>query len=174
MLNRMSYTGLSTVVVTGLLGLSMLACKQKASEISTSDLVNNPASAQGDLEGKSAQLRFVDSTYHFGKVVDGDVVKHNFKFVNAGDAPLVIASAKASCGCTVPDWPREPIAPGDSGVIKAEFNSQGRVGMVSKTITVSSNSNPGMKVLVLEGQVIPKVAGAVAPSDNKNSEIVKH
>nr|HNH67158.1 DUF1573 domain-containing protein [Bacteroidia bacterium] len=68
-------------------------------------------------------------------ITEGEIVSYNFKFKNSGKAPLIITQASASCGCTVPEYSKDPIAPGQEGFIKVTFNSEGKHGMTSKTIT---------------------------------------
>jgi hypothetical protein len=102
----------------------------------------------------SAQI--IDTTYHFGKVKEGDVVEFSYRFKNTGTKPLVIEQAAASCGCTVPEKPEHPIAPGEMGYIKVKFNSQGRPGEAQKTISVTSNARPDFPILYLKGTVIGK------------------
>ena len=104
----------------------------------------------------STSVAMIDSVYTFGKVTDGEKVEFNFRFRNTGKNPLIVTSAKASCGCTIPETPDEPIAPGEIGHIKAVFNSKGRVGEVHKEITVTSNAFPPFPQLKLEGEVVAK------------------
>lgn len=99
-------------------------------------------------------VQMIDSAYNFGNVTDGDKVEYNYRFRNTGTKPLIIASAVASCGCTVPEKPEEPIKPGETGFLKVVFNSKGRVGEVHKTITVTSNAYPKFPELQLTGQVV--------------------
>jgi hypothetical protein len=99
-------------------------------------------------------VQLIDSAYNFGNVTDGDKVEYSYRFRNTGNKPLVIASAVASCGCTVPEKPEEPVKPGEVGFLKVVFNSKGRVGEVHKTITVTSNAYPKFPELKLTGQVV--------------------
>jgi hypothetical protein len=96
----------------------------------------------------------IDSVYNFGTVSDGEKVEYSYRFRNTGKNPLIISSAVASCGCTVPEKPEEPIKPGETGFLKVVFNSKGRVGEVHKEITVTSNAFPKFPVLQLTGQVV--------------------
>ncbi len=100
-----------------------------------------PANAQQKVAGP--QIQFEEMKYDFGSVKQGDVVEHVFKFKNAGTAPLVISNIGTTCGCTVPDWTKEPIMPGKSGTVTAKFNSTGKMGMQNKVLTVESNSTSG-------------------------------
>ena len=95
----------------------------------------------------------IDSVYDFGKVTDGEKVEFSFRFKNTGKNPLIVSNAVASCGCTVPEKPEEPIKPGETGFIKVMFNTQGRVGPAHKTVTITSNANPAFPLLELKGDV---------------------
>ena len=99
-------------------------------------------------------VKLIDSVYNFGNVTDGDKVEYNYRFRNTGAKPLIIISAVASCGCTVPEKPEKPVKPGEVGFLKVVFNSKGRVGEVHKTITVTSNAYPKFPELKLTGQVV--------------------
>jgi uncharacterized protein DUF1573 len=101
-------------------------------------------------------VQMIDSVYDFGKVTDGEKVIYNYRFKNTGSKPLIISSASASCGCTVPEKPEEPIKPGETGFLKVVFNSEGRVGPTHKTVTVISNAYPSFPVLLLTGEVVSK------------------
>lgn len=102
----------------------------------------------------STTVQLIDSAYNFGNVTDGDKVEYSYRFRNTGKNPLIVSSAVASCGCTVPEKPEEPIKPGETGFLKVVFNSKGRVGEVHKTITVTSNAYPKFPELELTGQVV--------------------
>ncbi len=101
-------------------------------------------------------VQIIDSSFDFGKVTDGEVVEFSYRFKNVGNQPLVISNASASCGCTVPEKPEAPIKPGETGFIKVKFNSEGRVGVAHKTVTVQSNANPAFPELLLKGEVLAK------------------
>ena len=100
-------------------------------------------------------VQIIDSVYNFGTVTDGEKVAYNYRFRNTGKKPLIIASAVASCGCTVPEKPEEPIKPGETGFLRVVFNSEGRDGDVHKEITVTSNAYPKFPQLQLTGHVNP-------------------
>ena len=99
-------------------------------------------------------VQMIDSVYNFGKVTDGENVVYSFRFRNTGKRPLIVSSATASCGCTVPEKPEEPVKPGETGFLKVVFNSKGRVGQVHKEVTVISNAYPQFPVLQLIGEVV--------------------
>ncbi|MDB4160875.1 DUF1573 domain-containing protein [Bacteroidia bacterium] len=96
------------------------------------------------------KMSFSQSQWDFGTITEGERVEHTFKFVNDGKSDLVISSATASCGCTIPNWPKEPIAPGEKGEIKVEFNSAGKSDMVNKDITILANTNPVKTILQIK------------------------
>ncbi len=98
-------------------------------------------------------MKFEEAQFDFGSIKEGEVVKHTFSFTNTGKSPLTIQHAQASCGCTVPVWPKEPIAPGQKGDIKVEFNSAGKAGPQTKTITIQANTQPSETVIQLVGTV---------------------
>lgn len=97
-----------------------------------------------------AEMTFDNQIHDFGKIFQGDKVTHDFKFTNTSTADLVITDARGSCGCTVPKYPKEPIKPGKSGVIKVSFNSAGKLGETSKTVTIMCNVKEGSKVLYIK------------------------
>ncbi|MGV6861578.1 MAG: DUF1573 domain-containing protein [Putridiphycobacter sp.] len=102
-------------------------------------------------------IEFEEMGYDFGTVTDGDLVNKTFKFTNTGDKELVLISVKGSCGCTVPDeWPKQPIAPGQTGEIKVTFNSANRVGNVQKSVRVEANTEPTVTTLTITGKVLEK------------------
>ncbi|GAA5220631.1 DUF1573 domain-containing protein [Membranihabitans marinus] len=106
--------------------------------------------------GPTTTVEFESKRYDFGDVVSGDKVKNVFKFTNTGSEPLIISDVKASCGCTAPSWPKEPIAPGESSEIEAIFDTAGKSGAQTKSITVTANTDPSSIVLILEGLVEKK------------------
>lgn len=101
-------------------------------------------------------MSFEETEYDFGTVVEGEKVRHVYKFTNTGEEPLVISDAKGSCGCTVPEWPREPIAPGKSGQVTVEFNSRNKRGDKNQKVTITANTNPPQTFIYLKGTVQPK------------------
>ena len=113
-----------------------------------------PASSAAAVDNKNAaDFKFDVEEYNFGSIKQGDKVTYDFNFVNTGKDPLIITEAHGSCGCTVPSYPKEPIAKSAKGTIHVEFNSTGKMGMQDKTITMTSNAKSGQKVLHLKGNV---------------------
>ena len=108
------------------------------------DQVDSPTNPKMDFEA---------TEWDFGEIDQGDAVEYAFKFKNSGTDPLIITNAKGSCGCTVPEWPREPVAPGETGVIDVKFNSKGKKGKQNKRVTLTTNMVPSQQVLIVKGQV---------------------
>ena len=105
-------------------------------------------------EGPLPSFGFEQVDHDFGTINDGDIVEKIFKFTNTGDAPLIISNATATCGCTVPKWPKEPIAVGESGEIQVRFNSRNKVGIQNKTITITANTFPSVNKLRIKANVL--------------------
>jgi len=141
--------------------ITLLAACQSADKNPKAPLADpqKTANEQLALAGDSTNwttVQWLDSVQDFGKVTDGEKVVITFHFRNTGSKPLVIANVQASCGCTVPSKPDEPIAPGKEGKITAEFNSAGRVGKASKFLNVTCNTKENVTNLLFEGEVLPK------------------
>mgnify|MGYP002628045652 CR=1 len=100
-----------------------------------------------------AEISFVTEKYNFGEIEEGPKVTHDFKFINTGEAPLLLTNVKASCGCTTPSWPKEPILPGEEGIILVTYNTAKRPGSFNKSITITSNSATPTKVIYINGEV---------------------
>jgi plastocyanin len=98
-------------------------------------------------------MKFEKETHDFGKIKQGDIVNYEFKFTNTGKSPLIITGAQASCGCTTPEWPKQPIKPGENGSIKVTFNSKGKMGLQDKQILVTANTSPAQNIVHLIGEV---------------------
>ena len=86
------------------------------------------------------KISFSESAFDFGDIVVGDKVEYIFEFENIGNEPLILSDVRTTCGCTAPEWPREPVAPGETASLKVVFNSAGKSGIQNKVITVMSNA----------------------------------
>ncbi len=149
----------SLVLVIALVGLS---CKDKASNKIVADNVDN-ASTRDAAQKNLPVMSFEASEHDFGTIVQGTPQETVFKFTNTGKAPLIITDAKSSCGCTVPQYPKNtPIAPGDSGELLVKFNGSGQ-NQVTKTITVTANTEKGSEILRIKAFVNPKDAVPAGP-----------
>ena len=121
----------------------------------STDLVKNSKTAElGEGKEGIPAFTFEKEEHDFGILIDGEKVTYSFRFTNSGDSPLIISNAKGSCGCTVPNYPKEPIPPGSSASIDVTFDSKGRVGKQSKAVTITANTNPNRKVIRINSEVI--------------------
>lgn len=105
-------------------------------------------------------MTFEESTYDFGTISQGERVKHTYFFKNTGKSPLIIHSAQGSCGCTIPEWPKEPVQPGEEGKIEVSFNSEYKSGHQEKMVTILANTKPTKTFIKITGDV-------VVPEDKK-------
>jgi len=128
--------------------------------------VNDPAKPANagnvDPDLPKTTVEFQESTLDLGFLKQGEKGKGTFKFTNTGNEPLIISSAKGSCGCTVPKWPKEPIAPGESAEIDIEFNSKGKKGKQTKTVTIQANTDPNPTRLTVKADVEAPAEGEAA------------
>lgn len=129
-----------------------------ATEVATdaTATASSAAVATAAPSGPTTEMAFEEDVFDFGTVTEGEKVKHTYEFKNTGDEPLILSNAVGSCGCTVPKWPREPIAPGSTGEIVVEFNSQGKQGQRDQKVTLTANTVPAQTVLSLQGTVDAK------------------
>lgn len=99
-------------------------------------------------------MKFELESHDFGKISQGEKVSFAFKFRNVGGSDLIISEAHGSCGCTVPDYPRKPVAPGQDEVVNVVFNSEGKHGAQEKTVTLTTNCTPNTKVITIKADVL--------------------
>jgi hypothetical protein len=128
--------------------VAALALPAAAQQLASAKTVSVPSFA-----ADNAVFAWAATTFDFGKVKQSVPVTHQFTFKNTGNIPLVISSVKASCGCTVADYTKEPIAPGGEGYVKATYNAA-NVGPFTKTVTVNANTAEGTVILTFKGEVI--------------------
>lgn len=102
------------------------------------------------------QLKFDKMVHDFGDVAQKGTIYHTFEVTNVGTAPVVISNAQATCGCTTPEWSRQPIMPGQKSTIKVGYDAQNRPGVIDKNITIYSNAENARVVLKIKGKVIPR------------------
>lgn len=140
------------VWLAAVVALTMVACNDAADRIESSQ----PEAAGEEMMESLPIIAFESNFHDFGEITEGVVAEHVFTFKNEGEGPLIISNAQGSCGCTVPVWPRQPIAPGETGEIKVSFNSSGRAGKQDKRVTLTTNAVPQTKVLNITSQVIAK------------------
>ena len=137
-----------------------VACNHEEKQVSeakiSTDLINVPATASGIAaeKGSAPVMTFTEEKYDFGKITQGEKVSHSFVFRNTGGSDIVISSAQGSCGCTVPTFPKEPIKAGQEAKVDVVFDSDGKSGLVEKTITLVTNCNPSSKMLTINSTII--------------------
>ncbi|MGN8069610.1 DUF1573 domain-containing protein [Mucilaginibacter sp. SG564] len=141
-------------------GVLLSACNQTpangaASSTADSSATKTPAATTANA-ATAPVMKFEKESHDFGKIKQGDKVSYDFKFTNDGKSPLIITDAVASCGCTTPEWPKTPVKPGESGLIKVVFNSAGKTGLQDKQITITANTVPAQTMVHLIGEVLTK------------------
>jgi hypothetical protein len=142
------------VCLLAVVAISFTSCKENAADKVKAENVE-AASERDAQEVVYPTLDFDKKTHDFGTIDEGDVVEHTFTFTNNGKAPLVITAARGSCGCTVPTWTKEPVAPGESGEMLVKFNSRGKRNQQNKTVTVTANTESGKETLQIKTFVTP-------------------
>lgn len=144
------YLSRTFILISCLFCASFLMAQEKT-EVTTPEIIT--------------EISFDGPIFNYGTIESGEIVQTVFEFENTGTEPLIITNAKGSCGCTVPEWPREPIAPGESGQLVVRFNSKNKIGMQSKRVTITANTDPAHSYLTVKGEVLK--------SENETKEIVK-
>jgi len=138
--------------------LAVTGCKKQASPVSGQVRMPEPhvfGTPEPQLkrippaDGKYPAMDFKVREFDFGTINQGDVVSHTFDFTNNGQADLLIASGHGSCGCTVPEFPKDPVKPGEKGQVKVTFNSAHKTGVQVKTVTLDTNTKDGNEILVI-------------------------
>lgn len=121
-----------------------------------SSIIRSPITADGIKDSINvAKMEFEELAYDFGEVNEGDIVEHTFQFTNTGKIPLVINDAHSTCGCTVPKWPKNPIAPGEKGNIHVEFNTKSKPNQQEKPVIINANTYPSVTNVYIKGFVKP-------------------
>ena len=146
------------VIVLSILSLSLMtiSCDENAAKKIKSENLELAKERDNEIKVGGAKIKFEKTEHDFGTINEGDIVDTVFSFKNSGKSELIITSAKGSCGCTVPEWPKEPIMPGEEGLIRVKFNSDKKPNLQQKTITLVTNTEQGKEILKIKAQVIPK------------------
>ena len=148
----------------GLFALSLVvlatACKQESAADKITDADMKAIQEQNAIAGKLAKVELDKEVHDFGTISEGDRVETEFIVKNIGDSDLMIYEAKGSCGCTVPEPPKEPIKPGDSAPIKVSFDSKGKPGAQEKTVTLKTNTANGHEMFKIKANVTPAAPAA--------------
>lgn len=154
----------SILVVAVMALFAFTSCKKNAAE-SVSETNVTAAADRDSKAGEFPVMTFDEKQFDFGAITQGTPVEHIFKFTNTGKSNLVIVDAKSSCGCTVPTFTNEPVAPGGTGELLVKFNGSGK-NQVSKTVTITANTEAGKETLLIKAFVNPK-DGAATPGVSK-------
>ena len=143
------------IIFISVILLGLVACKEKAVVKVKTANVKIAKERDTKISLGSAEIEFDKTTYNFGTITSGEVIEGAFTIYNKGAVDLVITSAKSSCGCTVPEWPKEPIKPGDTAQLKFKFNSRGRSGKQYKAIRLKTNTKKMTEIIKVAGMVKP-------------------
>ena len=147
----------TNILIITILIFTFLGCNNNTEKGNTlpPDIVNNPKSADGKVDKDGVpKISFKEMEHNFGRVIEGEKITYAFKFTNTGNGNLVITNVSSSCGCTVPQFTKDPVKPGEQGNIKVTFDSKNRMGFQNKTVTVVSNTQPNTTILRVRAQVI--------------------
>jgi hypothetical protein len=169
------------LILTMVLAVSLTACQsdknaeeksaEEATEQAAENIQKTPVQATNNKvannasvpAGPTTTMSFEETTFDFGTIADGEKVRHTYEFTNTGSEALIISNCKGSCGCTVPQCPKEPIPPGESGEIVVEYNSRGKGSVEGKNdqkfVTITANTNPTTTRLTIKGVVKKEEAG---------------
>ena len=155
------------LILFSAIGILFVSCQSDEKKgLSTNDVNITGSSDGNNRKGELPVMLFEEEVHDFGKITQGEKVSYSFKFKNTGKSNLVIASAQGSCGCTVAQPPKEPIAPDSEGKIDVVFDSNGKSGSNQKTVTVITNCEPNTKILTIKAEVI-------VPTENEPNKTKK-
>jgi hypothetical protein len=136
-----------------LLSLFLFSCGQKKEQLPT-DIVNIPATADKGLDKSDLpDMKFEEEVFDFGTITQGEKITHDFKFKNVGNKNLVIANASADCGCTVAEVPKQSISSGEGNIIRVTFDSDGKTGIITKSVTVVANCIPNKTIIKIKANI---------------------
>jgi len=141
--------------------LALTSCKKENAALRIDENTAKKAELAHAEAGKIPVIKFANTEHDFGTIAEGTKAEHVYTFTNEGTADLVISDVKASCGCTVPSYTKEPVKPGGSGEIKVTFDSSGKPGNQQKQVTVTLNTEKGTEVLNFKANVASKGIGVV-------------
>lgn len=145
------------LLIIMLVSFAFTACQQSASDKVEEKLAAvSDTKTAGVLIEDAPKFKFEKEIFDFGVIQEGESVQTSFKFKNVGKTPLIITDATATCGCTIPEYPKTPIKPGEEGTITVVFNSIGKTGIQDKVVTIKSNANPEAESLHLVGEIKQK------------------
>lgn len=158
MKNGFNLGAMTTRILLSIALAGLFACKEQSNDdlpenpISP-DLIHNPATGSDNKKDRAPVITFDDAVHDFGTIAKGEKVTYAFHFKNTGNNDLIIRHAQASCGCTVPEWPKEPVPPGKDGYVTVTFDSEGKSGSIQKTITIIANTVPNTTNLTIKALI---------------------
>jgi hypothetical protein len=136
-----------------LMAIALSACQNGTKQADANDVDSVAANSTLADTASAPKVEVEKAIFDFGVIKQGEKVSYEFKFKNVGNSPLIITDASATCGCTVPEYPKTPIKPGEEGRVKVIFDSSGKLGMQDKVITINSNANPAFEQLHFVGEI---------------------
>lgn len=148
----------SILFLSSICCLAITSCNQGTAQKTQKE---NIAVIENNDKKEGAVMTFDKAIHDFGVIDEGTIVEHTFNFTNTGTSPLIITNAKGSCGCTIPKWPKDPIAPGATGSLVVSFNSNGKPNIQNKQVTITANTEKGKEILKIKASVTPKAKKAV-------------
>lgn len=146
-------------ILTSIIASAFLAsCGNSSQQTGIADhtVMTEQAGREEESDAALGKIEYIEAEYDFGTITEGEVVDHVFKFKNTGDAPVILSQVSASCGCTTPDYTKEPVLPGKEGEIKVSFNSLGQVGVQQKIVSIMSNAENRITTVQIKGTVEKK------------------
>jgi hypothetical protein len=152
-MSRLSGLLIAAVLLAGLLPACKSGSEKNNGSVSP-ELITNPITASGKKTNNNLPVISFETTKHdFGTMVQGEKLAYTFKFTNTGGSDLIISDASSTCGCTIPDWSKAPVKPGETGKMQVMFNSAGKSGTVSKTVHVLTNAQPNTVDLEITAEI---------------------
>ncbi|HNX43242.1 MAG TPA: DUF1573 domain-containing protein [Bacteroidales bacterium] len=146
------------LLLTALMAVLLItgqSCNKRGKNDLPADVIMNPNTASGKVDPNALPVIEFETDFHdFGKLMSGEKVTYSFKFKNKGKGMLLISKVSTSCGCTISEYPKEPLKSGAEGTIDVSFDSEGRIGLQNKTITVFSNTQPSTTMLRIQASVV--------------------
>jgi len=142
-----------SVAMLAIASLALASCKKENAALTIDDATAKKAEIAHAESGKIPVIKFENASHDFGNIKAGEKVYYTYKFTNAGTGDLLITDAKASCGCTVPNYTKEPVKPGATGEVSVVFDSTGKSGAVSKTVTLTLNTEKGTETVDFKANI---------------------
>lgn len=163
-----------SLLIIVIISITFMSCKDSAANKVNEENLSKSKERDSKAKAGLAEMTFESKEFDFGTIDEGDVIDAVFVFENTGESDLIITKAKASCGCTVPEWPKDKaIKPGEKGEIKAQFKSKGKRNKQNKSVTLTVNTLSGKEVIYVKGFVTPdpnapkRTPKAILPNANK-------